>query len=596
MELKTLHKTLLCFLSLLFSAQLYALDINDPRQALEAYVNQDDGKFSYQHLASIPAAGLTLHLYNMVSQEWRSSDEIDRTLWQHQMVIAVPDTVISTTGMLFVGDNDNTDPLPGASEVIVQIISQLAIGSQTIVSAVYQVPNQPFFFPGESAGRKEDSLVGYSWDKYLDTGDTTWPVHVPMTKAVIKAMDAVQQIAPALGAYQVDDFVITGYSKRGLVTWLAAAIDARVIAIAPGVIDFLNVAPSLENQYRSYGAFIEEFSSLLQLEVLQRLRSPEFRDLASIIDPYEYRDRLSLPKLILNSSGDQFFLPDSARFYYADLPGEKLMRYAPNTDHSLENSVTSVFDTLYSLLGWYQTVLFDLPRPELHWEVQNDELIASATLPPQRVRVWRATNPLARDFRKVSIGEAWTEEVIAPDANGQYRTTLPQPASGYAATYIEFVYAGPTGLPMTFSTQVYITPETYPFTLDIKPVLEPQLARYWKQQVELALTTNDGAVDLQTLETYLPLAVFDDHVSTMNELDNVLSYSGQTRPLEKFASSQCISTRLNISHGQFGWYSDVDLGFLGSGKLWEYYALADSVEALGFPWLAGLVCQRLNLQ
>ena len=596
MDFKLLHRTLLCFISLVFSSQLLALDINNPKQALEAYINRDDGKFSYQHLASIPAPGLTLHLYNMVSQEWRSPDEIDRTLWQHQMVIAVPDSVISTTSMLFVGDNDNTDPLPGASEVIVQIISQLALGSHTIVSAVYQVPNQPFFFPGETSGRKEDSLVGYSWDKYLDTGDTTWPVHVPMTKAVIRAMDAVQQIAPELGAYQVDDFVITGYSKRGLVTWLAGAIDTRVIAIAPGVIDFLNVAPSLENQYQSYGAFIDEFSSLLQLEVLQRLRSPEFRDLASIIDPYEYRDRLALPKLLLNSSGDEFFLPDSARFYYADLPGEKLMRYAPNTDHSLENSVTSVFDTLYTLLGWYQTLLFDLPRPELNWQLQNNELVASASLPPQRVRVWRASNLAARDFRKVSIGEAWVDEVILPDSNGEYRTVLPQPASGYAASYIEFVYAGPAGLPMTFSTQVYITPDNYPFTLDVKPVLDPEAAPYWKRQVKRALAADNGDISLQTLESYLPLPVFDQHVADVNTLDSVLSHTGSSSAKSKFASGQCVSTRLNISHGQFGWYSDVDLGFLGAGKLWEYYALADSVEELGFPWLAGLVCLRLNQQ
>ncbi len=33
-----------------------------------------------------------------------------------------------------------------------------------------------------------------------------------------------------------------------------------------------------------------------------------------IIDPYEYRDLLTMPKLVLNSAGDQFFLPDSSQF------------------------------------------------------------------------------------------------------------------------------------------------------------------------------------------------------------------------------------------------------------------------------------------
>jgi len=208
---------------LLCSASVFALDINNPKQALEAYIKQDDGAFRYDHVASIPATGFTIHLYNLVSQVWRSSDEIDHTLWQHQLVIVVPDQVVGDTGMLFVGDNDNDDPWPDQNEIIVQIITQLALGSHTIVSAVYQVPNQPFYFPNDTAAYKEDELVGYTWDKFLDTGDTTWPIHLPMTKSVIKAMDAVSEIAPTLGNYAVNDYVVTGYSKRGLVTWLAAA-------------------------------------------------------------------------------------------------------------------------------------------------------------------------------------------------------------------------------------------------------------------------------------------------------------------------------------------------------------------------------------
>jgi PhoPQ-activated pathogenicity-related protein len=596
MNFKTLKKTFFCILILIFSPALLALDINNPKEALEAYVKQDDGQFSYQYLTSIPASGLTLYLYNMVSQEWRSSDEIDRTLWQHQLVIAVPDTVISTTSMLFVGDNDNDAPPPDASDIIIQIISQLATGSQTIVSAVYQIPNQPFTFADETSSHKEDQLTGYTWAKFLDTGDTTWPIHVPMTKSIIRAMDAVQQIAPTLGAYQIDNFVLTGYSKRGQVTWLAGAIDPRVKAIAPGVIDFLNVAPSMENQYKSYGEFVDVLSSLVERNVLARLRTPEFRDLASIIDPYEYRDRLTMPKLILNSSGDDYFLPDSSQFYYDDLPGEKLIRYAPNTDHSLQNSVTSIYDTLYTLLGWYQTLLFDLPRPEIHWSLQNHELVASTSLPPQTVKVWRASNPLARDFRKSSIGEAWLDETVSADANGDYRTTLPQPDTGYAATYIEFVYQGPAGLPMTFSTQVYITPESFLYTLYAAPVSNPEKAKYWDKQLEIARSTDTGEVSLAAFESYVPVPVFDNYYSDLDALDSGLSKTGNDSKIEKAAQSQCLATRLNIKDGRMGWYSNIDFGIFGSGSLWEYYQLADSAEEDGYPILATAICYGLNQQ
>jgi len=50
----------------------------------------------------------------------------------------------------------------------------------------------------------------------------------------------------------------------------------------------------------------------------------------AIEEPYEYRQRLTLPKYLVNATGDQFFLPDSWRFYYDSLPGAKALRYVPN--------------------------------------------------------------------------------------------------------------------------------------------------------------------------------------------------------------------------------------------------------------------------
>ena len=52
--------------------------------------------------------------------------------------------------------------------------------------------------------------------------------------------------------------------------------------------------------------------------------------LLKIEDPYEYRDRLTMPKYLVNATGDQFFLPDSSQFYFDELKGEKYLRYVPN--------------------------------------------------------------------------------------------------------------------------------------------------------------------------------------------------------------------------------------------------------------------------
>ena len=75
-----------------------------------------------------------------------------------------------------------------------------------------------------------------------------------MTRAVVRSMDLAQEIT-FQNDINVEDFVVSGASKRGWTAWTTAAVDERIIAVAPMVIDFLNVVPSFENHYRSYGEF-----------------------------------------------------------------------------------------------------------------------------------------------------------------------------------------------------------------------------------------------------------------------------------------------------------------------------------------------------
>src|SRR5439155_1099241 len=80
-------------------------------------------------------------------------------------------------------------------------------------------------------------------------------LRLPMTKSVVRAMDTVTAFcrSAAGGGIDVDRFVIGGASKRGWTAWTAAAVDQRVVAVAPVVIDLLNVEKSFEHHYRAYG-------------------------------------------------------------------------------------------------------------------------------------------------------------------------------------------------------------------------------------------------------------------------------------------------------------------------------------------------------
>ncbi len=177
----------------------------------------------------------------------------------------------------------------------------------------------------------------------MDTADYSWPVYLPMVKSAVKAMDTVQAILP-----RIRKFVVTGFSKRGAATWLTGAVDPRVKGIAPGVFDFLNFAPQAKHDVKVYGCFASALKDYDNYRISQRIDTPEGIALGLVVDPYSYirrpgfRKRLRLPKYLINSSGDQFFLPDSARFYWNRLPAEKHIRYVPNSDHSLSNTTAIV--------------------------------------------------------------------------------------------------------------------------------------------------------------------------------------------------------------------------------------------------------------
>ena len=81
-----------------------------------------------------------------------------------------------------------------------------------------------------------------------------------------------------------------------------------------------------------------------------------------------------MPKLMLNAAGDQFFLPDSSQFYFDALPGEKYLRYVPNTDHSLDAS--NAFETLQA---FYAAIASDTPRPRFSWTVERAGRITRAS-------------------------------------------------------------------------------------------------------------------------------------------------------------------------------------------------------------------------
>jgi len=465
---------------------------------LDNYVRQPDSSYRFEEISTFPVtqSGIrlgTAYALRMTSLAWRSAAEVyNGTEWFHNLTIVVPNTQANRTAILFVTGGSRDDD-PRTADTLDPFIGQVAAATGSVVAVLENVPNQPLIFTDELdergsplRSRSEDEIIAYSYDKYMQsylngTPDSTWPALFPMVKAAVRAMDTVQVVAQLKG-FAADDFIVTGASKRGWTTWLTGATDCRIRAIVPIVIDILNMPDQLMNHRMSYGFWSPAIYPYAQMKVFDKLVdaggvTPEAESLLGLVDPYRYRNVLSLPKYLLNSSGDQFFLPNGSTFYFADLLGEKYVNYVPNTDHSMETELDLQNPTsgLSNVLAYLLAVTQNKRRPSIQWSFEEDGSIRVQVDPTASVRavtLWQATNAEGRDFRLSTIGPAYRSTALTSIGGNVYVGRVNIPAQGWTAFYIQVRYRNEARLQISipgvqvpdlvFSTDVRVVPEVYP--------------------------------------------------------------------------------------------------------------------------------------
>jgi PhoPQ-activated pathogenicity-related protein len=439
------------------------------KTALDRYVAKADQTYTYKLINTVPGKNYTSYIIDMTSQTWLTSNEVDRPTWKHWLTIVKPDEVSSQTSLLFIGGGSNKNSPP---ESVDQMLVEIALATKTVVTELHMVPNQPLTFVGTDEELYEDALIAFTWDKYLESGDDKWPARLPMTKSAVRALDTVTDFCSgeSVGDLDIQKFVVAGGSKRGWTTWTTAAVDKRVVAIVPIVIDMLNVIPSFKHHFAAYGFYAPAVGDYEARGIMNQMDSARFHKLMHIVEPYEYRNRLTMPKLIINATGDQFFLPDSSQFYFDDLQGKKYLRYVPNTDHSLKES-----DASQTLLAFYHAILNDIPLPHFTWQYVKDDspdstpkIVVKTDSQPTEVKLWQANNPKTRDFRVDTIGKAWTSKYLEKNSDGSYLANLEIPEQGWTANMVELCFEiKGFSTPLKLSTAVFILPETLPHQ-DIK--------------------------------------------------------------------------------------------------------------------------------
>ena len=408
---------------------------------LESYIAAPDDSYAYTVAKTVERDGLTITAIDLTSQTWQG------ITWKHWLTIIRPETVSNPHGVLLhIAGGNNGRPEPPVDSQEARILGQIARGTESVVAVLTQIPNQPLF-----DGRHEDAIIALTYDKYLKGEGEDWPLLLPMVKGAVRAMDTIQAVVKEQYGQEVTDFMVSGASKRGWTTWLSAAADPRVKAIAPIVIDVLNMGEQAPYQMKSYGAYSDEVEDYTELKIQERMSSDKGKELLSIVDPFSYRARLTLPKLIVNGANDPYWCVDSANLYFPALTGPKYLCYQANTGHDVN------LDGIGTITQFYYNMLHGTSMPKVAWEATDTgAMTVTWEGTGGQATLWTATSA-NRDFRQ----STWTPSTL--QGNGRVVVTPPDAGDGYVAYYVQVKFPGNVQMPYGLSTQMTVLPDTYPF-------------------------------------------------------------------------------------------------------------------------------------
>lgn len=394
---------------------------------LSQYVASRDPSTAVELLGAGEALGGSWRTCRLTSQTWKD------VAWVHELSMFMPAGVQDTGRMLLWidGGGGKTVPVNPVTEPTksVAILSAVANAAGLPAAVVRQVPFQPMF-----GKLREDGLIAHTFVEFTNTGDPSWPLLLPMVKSAVEAMTAATTEAREQWGVEVEEFVVAGASKRGWTTWLSAAVDERVTGIVPTVIDMLSLRKHVELQISSFGQLSEALHDYTSRGIEKLFSTARGRELCEIVDPYTYRDRYTMPKVIALGTNDPYWPLEACSLYYDGLPGPRWLSYCPNAGHGLPVLRVAA---LVAAVGRHVANLEPLPVIDWRFRETHDaaaDCIVACDAKPQRVSFWTAASD-SRDFRRAR----WTSQPV-PGGDSTWQASFPRPTKGFSAGFIELEF------------------------------------------------------------------------------------------------------------------------------------------------------------
>ena len=224
------------------------------------------------------------------------------------------------------------------------------------------------------------------------------------------------------------------------------------------VIDTLNMRAQMPYQLKSFGQYSDQIQDYTARGLVPMPDTPDARKLWSMVDPWAYRAKLTIPKLLVNGNNDQYWTSDALNVYWDDLQGDKWLLYVPNAGHNLEQQFAdgqrpNRERALNALAAFTRHLIKDNPVPSLKWKHADANGMARLTVEarpqPMAARLWVA-HAATRDFRLAQFNE----QPLQVDS-GKLVGEVPFPSDGTVSFFAELDYEI-DGLAHQLSTQLRI--------------------------------------------------------------------------------------------------------------------------------------------
>jgi PhoPQ-activated pathogenicity-related protein len=434
--------------------------------SLSKYLLAEDPSYQWKLMKTDDMNGTKVYTIALVSQTWHE------VKWEHDLQVVIPKGMKPQATMVL-WNQGGTATAPNTAFALL-----LAEKVGAPIAFLYGVPKQPLYIDKSSGklttvptdptdpkvGRLvEDALIAETFVRFLATKDATWPLLYPMVKSVVRAMDALQAFAKDEMKTEVKQFVITGASKRGWTSWLTAASgDKRVKAIAPLVIDTLNFPVQMKNQVAAFGQPSEMIADYTRAKLVPIPDTTEGKALWQMVDPYMYKDVITVPKMMINGTNDPYWPQDALNTYWDELKGEKYVCYVPNAGHNLREKDKDGKEELIplravnTLAAFSRCQIFNakMPKLECKWDDSKMSCVTTGTGIVTAIREWEATSN-TRDFRQSRWQEKSTVKPGSRNNPPSFTLVGKAPEKGSVAKFVEYEFETDNG-PLHLCTQINI--------------------------------------------------------------------------------------------------------------------------------------------